>query len=60
MQNLKIKNSIIKLNCLDGKGAIKLYCNQADINVQKELDDLNKLYYEFNISHYGFNRFFCS
>ena len=58
MQNLKTKNSIIKLKCLDGRGFLKLYCKQVDINIQKELDDLNELYYDFNISHYGFDRFF--
>ena len=59
-QNLRIKNSIIKLKRLDRKAIIKLYCNQADINVQKELDKLNKLYDKFNISSYGFDRFFDS
>ena len=59
-QNLRIKNSIIKLKRLDRKAIIKLYCNQTDINVQKELDKLNKLYDKFNISSYGFDRFFDS
>ena len=58
MRNLKIKNSIIKLKSLDGQVSIKLYRNQDDINVQKELDDLNKLHDKFNIFHCGFDRFF--
>ena len=53
MQNLKTKNSIIKLKCLDERGFLKLYCKQVDINIQKELDDLNELYNDFNISHFS-------
>lgn len=43
---------------MDGEAVVKLYCNQADINVQKELDNLNKLYNQLNILHYGFDHFF--
>ena len=58
MRNLKIKNSIIKSKRLDGQSSIELYCNQDDINVKKELDNLNKLHDKFNIFHCGFDRFF--
>ena len=58
MQNLKTKNSIIKLKYLDGRGFLKFYCKQVDINIQKELHDLNELYNDFNILHYGFDRSF--
>ena len=43
---------------MDGEAVAKSYCNQADINVQKELDNLNKLYNQLNILHYGFDHFF--
>lgn len=60
MRNLKIKNSIIKSKRLDGQASIELYCNQDDINVKKELDNLNKLHDKFNIFHCDFDRFFVT
>ena len=58
-EKLRIKDFIINLKWSDAKTIIKFHYKESNIKVKIELDDLNELYDKFDVSHYGFDRFFA-